>query len=153
LVRLNRLDMLIERVDKVSDELYEAVTRLVPLLGSHKTIPRREELTALIHSEASTLWIARYPDEQGEIAGMLTMAVYRVPTGIRSIVEDVVVDSNLRRRGIAEALLQKAIEFARTAGVDGISLTSNPQREAANQLYQAMGFARRETNLYYYKIK
>ena len=87
--------------------------------------------------------VPRYPDEHGEIAGILTIAVYRVPTGLRSIVEDVVVDQNLRRRGIAEALLRSAIDFARDAGANGVALTSNPKREEANKLYQSMGFERR----------
>ena len=145
--------MFIERVAEISDELYEAITRLVPQLGIHKTIPTREELNALLDSAASTLWSARYPNENGEIVGILTIAVYRVPTGLRSIVEDVVVDQNFRRRGIAQALLHAAIKFAHEAGADGVSLTSNPQREAANKLYQSLGFVRRETNSYYFKIK
>ncbi|SRR5258706_7662756 len=145
--------MYIERVLQDSNELFEAVKRLVPQLGTHKSIPSRQELTLLINSEASTLWIARYPDEQGEIAGILTIAIYQVPTGLRSIVEDVVVDQHLRRRGIAEALLRSAIEYAQDVGANGVSLTSNPQREAANKLYQALGFERRETNSYFYKIK
>ena len=145
--------MYIENALEISDELFEAVRRLVPQLGLHKIIPSHTELTSLVNSEASSLWIARYPDEHGEIVGILTVAIYRVPTGLRSIIEDVVVDENLQRRGIAEALLNSAIEYAREAGVDGISLTSNLKREAANHLYQAMGFERRETNSYYFKIK
>jgi ribosomal protein S18 acetylase RimI-like enzyme len=145
--------MYIEKVLEVSDELFHAVNRLIPQLGLHKIALTRDELTALVKSESSTLWAARYPDATGGIAGILTLAIYRVPTGLRSIVEDVVVDENLRRRGIAEALLSIAIEFARDAGVDGVALTSNPKREAANLLYQSLGFERRETNSYFYKIK
>ena len=145
--------MYVEKTLEISDDLFEAVRRLVPELGQHKNIPSRIELAALINSEASSLWIARYPDEKGEIAGILTIAVYRVPTGVRSIIEDVVVDQNFRRLGIAVALLKAAIEYARELGVDGISLTSNPKREAANHLYQALGFERRETNSYYLKLK
>jgi ribosomal protein S18 acetylase RimI-like enzyme len=145
--------MYIEKVLEVSDELYEVVCRLVPQLGAHKPIPTRAELVSLVNSESSVLWIARYPDRSGVIAGMLTISIYRVPTGLRSIVEDVVVDQNLRRRGIAEALLHSALEFARDAGANGVALTSNPQREAANLLYQSMGFERRKTNSYFYKIK
>ncbi|MEP6896122.1 MAG: GNAT family N-acetyltransferase [Chloroflexota bacterium] len=145
--------MFIEKILDVSNELVEAIERLVPELGLHKASPAREELTSLIKSESSTLWVARYPDENGIIAGMLTIAVYQVPTGMRSIIEDVVVDPNFRRRGIAEALLRSAIDFAREAGVNGVALTSNPQREAANKLYQSMGFERRETNSYIFRIK
>jgi len=145
--------MVIERVDDVTDEVFNAVRRLVPEIGSHKAMPTRDELTALINSEASTLWVAKYPDASGEIVGMLTISLYRVPTGLRSIVEDVAVDLNHRRKGIAHALVDAALEFARTSGADGVALTSNPKREAANKLYQSMGFERRETNSYFFRLK
>jgi ribosomal protein S18 acetylase RimI-like enzyme len=99
------------------------------------------------------LLIARYPDESGEIAGLLSLTVYRVPTGIRSIVEDVVIDETMRRRGIGQALVEHAIKLAREAGASVVSLTSNPKREAANYLYQSLGFERRGTNVYSYKLK
>ena len=137
----------------MSGELQEAVQRLIPQLGIHKIPPASNELMTLVRSESSTLLIARYPDKEGKIFGMLTLAIYRVPTGVRSIVEDVVVDEKMRRRGIAEALLRRAIDLAREAGANGVSLTSNPQREPANLLYQVMGFKRRETNTYFYAIK
>jgi len=126
--------------------------RMKSEIGSHKAVPSRDELTALIKSEASTLWIARYLDASGEIVGMLTISFYRVPTGLRSIIEDVAVDSNHRRKGIARSLMTIALEFAHAAGADGVALTSNPKREAANKLYQSMGFERRETNSYFLKL-
>ncbi|HXD10630.1 MAG TPA: GNAT family N-acetyltransferase [Anaerolineales bacterium] len=145
--------MYLVKVPAISDELYEAVCKLVPQLGAHKPIPTRAELESLVDSESSDLWIARYPDRSGVIAGMLTISMYRVPTGLRSIVEDVVVDQALRRRGIAEALLQAAIESARAAGANSVMLTSNPQREAANLLYRSIGFEQRVTNSYFYPLK
>jgi len=144
--------MHIEKIANITDEVFEAVKRLVPEIGTHKPLPTREELTTLVRSEASTLWIARYPDQAGPIAGMLTISLYRVPTGVRSIVEDVAVDSNFRRLGIAKALMQAAIEFARAAGANNVALTSHPKRQAANQLYQSIGFERRETNSYTYRL-
>ncbi|NUQ84754.1 MAG: GNAT family N-acetyltransferase [Anaerolineales bacterium] len=144
--------MRVEKVQDVTDEIFSAVCRLVPELGAHKPLPTRNELIALVRSEASTLWLARYPDRNGTIAGMLTISLYRVPTGLRSIVEDVAVDSNFRRKGIGRALMQTAIDFARACGANGIALTSNPRREAANRLYLSMGFERRETNSYFYRL-
>lgn len=145
--------MYIGKVSEVTDELNSVLQQLIPQLSANKTAPSRDELTALVNSESSILLIARYPDEHAPIAGMLTLAIYRVPTGLRSIVEDVVVDENMRRHGIGEALVLHAIALAREAGVRGVSLTSNPKREAANHLYQSMGFKRRETNAYYLEIK
>lgn len=145
--------MHIEKVSRVTEELYEALERFIPQLGAHKVPPTREELKKLVGSEASSLLVARDPDEQSPIAGILCLTVYRVPTGLRSIIEDVVVDETKRRRGIGEALVRRAIDLARESGADGISLTSNPKREAANRLYQALGFQLRQTNPYFYKLK
>ena len=96
--------------------------------------------------------IARYPDEMADIVGILTLIVYRVPTGIRARIEDVVVDETIRGKGIGEGLVRHALNIARDAGADGIALTSNPKREAANKLYQRLGFKPWETNLYFYKF-
>lgn len=145
--------MYIEKAFEITEELHEAIQRLVPQLSAHKIPPTREELNLLIKSEVSTLLVAREPDENGPIAGILCLSVYRVPTGLRSIIEDVIVDQSMRRRGIGEALVKRAIELARQAGADGVSLTSNPKRVAANQLYQSMGFELRQTTPYYYRLK
>jgi ribosomal protein S18 acetylase RimI-like enzyme len=144
--------MLIEKVDNLTDEIFVAVQRLVPFLGSHKPIPTREDLSLLLDSGTSILLIARLDGNDSTIVGMLTISLYRVPTGGRSIVEDLVVDTNFRNKGIAKALVLSAIEIAREAGANGVSLTSNPQRVEANQLYLRMGFQKRETNAYFYKV-
>jgi ribosomal protein S18 acetylase RimI-like enzyme len=145
--------MHIQQVSEVTEELHESLQRLVPQLGAHKVPPTREELKELVGSDSSTLLLARETDESSPIVGMLSLTVYRVPTGLRSMIEDVVVDGSKRGKGIGEALMQKAIELARDAGAEGISLTSNPQRAAANRLYQSLGFQLRQTNQYYYKLK
>jgi ribosomal protein S18 acetylase RimI-like enzyme len=145
--------MYIGLVSEATQELGEAMQRLVPQLGAHKLPPTLDDLSALIRSDASSLLVARDPDEAGPIVGVLCLAVYRVPTGLRSIIEDVIVDETMRRRGIGEALMRRAIDLARELGAEGVALTSNPAREAANKLYQSMGFELRKTNPYFYKLK
>ncbi len=145
--------MYIEIASEATQELCEALQRLIPQLGAHKIPPTLEELNVLIRSEASRLLVAREPDEGSPIVGILCLTVYRVPTGLRSIIEDVIVDESMRRRGIGEALMRRAIGLARELGAEGVSLTSNPRREAANQLYQSMGFELRKTNPYFYRLK
>lgn len=83
---------------------------------------------------------------------MLTIAFYRVPSGGRSIVEDLVVAEEFRGMGIAKALLQSAIDLARDSGANGVALTSHPGRVEANKLYIRMGFKMRETNAYFYPL-
>ena len=145
--------MYIGKVSEGTEELQEALQRLIPQLSVHKIPPTLQELNELIKSESSTLLAARYPDEDSAIAGILSLTIYRVPTGIHSIIEDLVVDKKMRRRGIGEALVRHAIELAREVGADGVSLTSNSQREEANQLYQSLGFELRKTNPYFHKLK
>ena len=145
--------MHIEVVSDLTEDIYQALQRLIPQLGAHKIPPTKAELRELVESESSTLLAAYEIDEQSPILGILCLTVYRVPTGLRSIIEDVVVDGSARRRGIGEALVQKAIELARESGAEGISLTSNPQRQAANLLYQSLGFQLRQTNPYSFRLK
>ena len=89
-------------------------------------------------------------DEQ--IAGMLTVGIYHSPTGGKAWIEDVVVDEAFRGQGLSKLLVAHAIEFTKSQGIPSLMLTSNPKRIAANRLYQAMGFGRKETNVYRMKF-
>lgn len=142
--------MQIDIVHKADGELYEAFQRLVPQLTDNNPPPSLNDLAALVRDSLSTLMVAR--TDSGEIIGALTLTVYRVPTGIRSIIEDVIVDNSARGQGVGEALMKRAIDVAREKGAKNISLTSNPMREAANRLYVKVGFKKRETNAYQIKL-
>lgn len=137
---------------QITDEIVAAFQRLIPQLTTNNPPPDRPHLERILASPASTLLLARYPDQNGPIVGALSLTVYPVPTGIRAIIEDVIVDEQARGHGIGEALVRQALQIARHAGAQGVALTSNPRREAANRLYQRLGFLRRETNAYFYKF-
>ena len=94
--------------------------------------------------------VARDLRDQGRIVGMLTLIVFRIPTGVRAWIEDVVVDETARGRGVGEALSQEAVRRALDLGARTVELTSRPSREAANRLYQRLGFVRRDSNVYRY---
>jgi ribosomal protein S18 acetylase RimI-like enzyme len=144
--------MNITRVTTSSDELECAFGRLIPQLKLDCTPPTKQELGVLLNSDACQLLIVRFPNETAPIAGVLTLIIYRVPTGVRARIEDVVVDESMRGQGIGEALVRHALNLARDAGADGASLTSNPNRKAANRLYQRLGFTPWKTNLYFYRF-
>lgn len=127
------------------------MNRLVPQLTS-KPAPSLTELRALVESESSTLLIARDGDG-GSIVGMACLGVYRAPTGVRAVIEDVVVDGAARGKGIGEALVCRCLEVAAEKGAAAVTLTSNARREDANRLYVRMGFTLRDTNAYIYKVK
>ncbi len=142
--------MLIEIVTQADEELYTAFQCLVPQLTENNPPPSLGDLTALVQDTSSTLMVAR--NDSGQIVGALTLTIYRVPTGVRSIIEDVIVDRAARGQGIGELLMQRAIQVARQKGAAHIALTSNPMREAANRLYLRVGFKKRETNAYQLKL-
>ena len=107
------MNMSIEKITEPTEELYLALQRLIPQLGTHKIKPTWDEFCALVESESSLLLAARDSEESTQIVGILCLTIYRVPTGIRSIIEDVIVDEKMRGRGIGKALVRYAIEIAR----------------------------------------
>jgi ribosomal protein S18 acetylase RimI-like enzyme len=135
--------MRIDVVEAVSAELVAALTSLLPQLSSASP-PSPDELSAIVDSPATSLLVAR---DGAAIVGTLTLAVFRIPTGVRAWIEDVVVDASARGQGVGEALTLEAVAIARDAGARSVELTSHPTREAANRLYRRLGFEPRETNV------
>ena len=136
--------------ESVDADLVEAYQKLTPQLSSSSPAPTKDELAAIINSDSATVLVAE--DESGTILGSMTLVVFRIPTGVRAWIEDVVVDTEARGMGIGQALNEYAIQLADQAGAKTIDLTSRPSRESANRLYQRLGFVARETNVYRYSI-
>ncbi len=145
--------MEIVEVAEVTDGLVCAFERLIPQLGSSIPAPTRADLAEVVSSDACTLFVARENSHGGEILGTLTLTVFRVPTGVRAWIEDVVVDEVARGRGIGTALTRAALARAAALGAGTVYLTSRPVREAANRLYRRLGFEQRETNVYQYTFE
>ena len=134
---------------EVTPELVDAVAALVPQLSSSSPPPDATALAEIVASPATVLFVAR---RGGAVVGTLTLVLFRIPTGVRAIIEDVVVDGSARGGGIGEALTHAALDRARAAGAKTVDLTSRPSREAANRLYQRLGFVLRETNVYRFTL-
>ena len=103
------------------------------------------QLAEIVNSESTLMFVARVDNQ---IVGLLTLAIFRIPTAVRAWIEDVVVDSLVRGHGVGEALNLAAIAEARRRGAKTVDLTSRPSREAANKLYKRLGFVERDTNVY-----
>lgn len=141
----------IDRLEAVHDARSVAsLQRLLAQLSSSAPPLTAERLGDVIGNDACMLFVAR--DDDGEIVGMLTLAVFPIPSGVRAWIEDVVVDDGARGHGIGSALVHHAIDAARSAGARTVELTSRPSRTAANALYLKRGFAERETNVYRYEL-
>lgn len=135
----------IRPADRVDDELVAAFAELIPQLSSSSPPPDAAALEAIVDNDHSVLYVARL---DGRIVGSLTLAFYRIPTGVKAWIEDVVVSSSARGQGVGEALNRAAIAEAAHRGAKNVSLTSRSSREAANRLYQRLGFEPYDTNLY-----
>ena len=155
----------VEIATSLTPAIVDAVQRLVPQLSRSNPPPTTAELgelvgspatdlfialDAIVASPACTLLVARDPD--GTIVGSLTLVVFPIPTGSRAWIEDVVVDEAARGQGVGDALTRAMVERSREFGAVTVDLTSSPSREAANRLYQRLGFERRETNVYRYDL-
>jgi ribosomal protein S18 acetylase RimI-like enzyme len=139
----------VEVAHSVTEELLDAFERLVPQLSSSNPAPSKEQLDEIVSAASTVLFVARV---DGRIVGSLTLATFRIPTGLRAWIEDVVVDGEARGHGVGEALNRAALDEARRRGAVTVDLTSRPSREAANRLYQRLGFVARETNVYRYDL-
>ncbi len=142
--------MQITEATEVTLGLVAAFERLLPQLSSSNPPPAAEELAAIVESPATHLLLAT-DDGSPAILGSLTLVVFRIPTGVRAWIEDVVVDTAARGKGVGEALNRHAIDLAAELGAGKVDLTSRPSREAANRLYRRLGFEPRDTNVYRYQ--
>jgi len=137
---------------EVTPALVEAFARLIPQLSSSNPPPSAAELAAIVASKASVLLLAVDRDADDRIVGSLTLAWFRIPTGVRAWIEDVVVDGDARGQGVGEQLNRQALGVARVLGARTVDLTSRPSREAANRLYQRIGFEARDTAVYRFDL-
>jgi ribosomal protein S18 acetylase RimI-like enzyme len=142
--------MKIVEATEASPSLVEAFARLIPQLSSSNPPPTQAELAEIIAAPATQLLVAL--DDDGTVLGALTLALFRIPTGLRAWIEDVVVDDAARGRGVGEAINREALARAKAAGATTVDLTSRPSRQAANRLYQRIGFQARTTNVYRYEL-
>ncbi|MAK52916.1 MAG: GNAT family N-acetyltransferase [Actinomycetota bacterium] len=141
----------IRPVTEVTESLTDAYRVLIPQLSSSSSPPTGEALQRIIESDSAQILIAE--NENGEILGTMTIIIFQIPTGIRAWIEDVVVDSSVRGKGIGKKLNLAALELAKQAGAKTVDLTSRPARQEANQLYRSIGFVERETNVYRFSFE
>ncbi|WP_165216593.1 GNAT family N-acetyltransferase [Schaalia sp. ZJ1691] len=145
--------MSVEILSESTPELVDAMQRLIPQLSRSAQPMDADACERFVAQPGVFLFVFR-PDQPAPgqtdrpILGMLSLATFEIPTGVRAWVEDVVVDEAARGHGAGQALVEAALAQAKEVGARTVDLTSRPSREAANRLYQRSGFALRETNVY-----
>jgi ribosomal protein S18 acetylase RimI-like enzyme len=142
--------MKIKKVNRYSRRVFDAVLKLLPQLDPDSQFPDEERFRSILQSKNTHFFIAELDNK--EIAGILTLVTYDIPSGRKVWIEDVVVDESQRGKGYGRELMLSAISFGKSTGAKSIELTSRPSRIAANQLYRQLGFVIRETNVYRYSL-
>ncbi len=140
--------MEINQLITVNNEVFSAIEKLLSQLSGNIKLTQ-EDLSEVINSKDTYMFVA---EEDGTIIGTLTLVTYLIPSGRKAWIEDVVVNNNIRGKGIGRKLVQYAIDHASSMGITKIDLTSSFERVAANELYKKMGFKRRDTNVYRLEI-
>jgi ribosomal protein S18 acetylase RimI-like enzyme len=140
----------VEIATTLTPAIVDAVEKLVGQLSRTAPPPTTAELGDIVSSPATDLFIAI--DDGGTIIGTATLVTFRIPTGMRAWIEDVVVDEAGRGQGVGMALTEAMVERARELGCRTVDLTSRPSREAANRLYQRAGFVARESTVYRFDL-
>jgi len=144
----------IDEAHEVTPELVAAFERLVPHLSKSSPPPGKDELAEMVDAPGTFVLVARLASDgddepgAGEIVGTLTLVCFRIPTGVRAWIDDVVVDDAARGRGVGEVLVRAALDRAVEVGARTVDLTSRPSREAAIRLYERCGFVRRDSTLF-----
>ncbi len=136
-------------IEDLKPDYLEAINRLIAQLSTSSHTFTEAELNSLIASPQSHLYALEYDEK---IIGMVTLCIYQCPIGRKAWIEDVVVDQNHRGKGYGKLMLRKAMEECQNRGNVTLMLTSRPSRIVANQLYQSLGFEKRETNVYKMKF-
>jgi ribosomal protein S18 acetylase RimI-like enzyme len=140
----------ISELTETSSSVLQSINELLPQLSSSAQVISMDRLSELVESDNTIIFIGT--DENGQILGMLSLIVMKIPTGNKAWIEDVVVDQSARGKGMGKALMNHALEKAKELAVKSVDLTSRPSREKANMLYQSLGYQIRETNVYRHKI-
>ncbi|MFI1568436.1 GNAT family N-acetyltransferase [Streptomyces sp. NPDC020490] len=135
----------VDVVREASQEIVDALGRLLPQLSSTAKPLDREAVDRMVRCDANTVLVARTPEA---IVGTLTLVLLPLPSGLRARIEDVVVDGAARGRGVAGLLTEEAVRIAREAGARTVDLTSRPDRAAANRLYERIGFRSRQSTVF-----
>lgn len=140
----------IEQIKVYTPKIVEELNKLLFQLDSN--IPKRKEefVKLFLESPHTRVFVARNRD--GVIIGITTLIIFQALSGKRATLEDLVVDKEYRGQGIGKNLLKTALEAASKENIVHVDWTSKPSRVEANKMYQSMGFEKRDTNVYRYRI-
>lgn len=99
-----------------------------------------DALAAMASDPNNALMVA---EEGGRVAGVFQLTIIQHVSnmgGKVAQIENVVVDPELRSRGVGETMMRWAIDEAKRRGCFRVQLTSNKVRTRAHRFYARLGF-------------
>ncbi|MBR3131752.1 GNAT family N-acetyltransferase [Candidatus Saccharibacteria bacterium] len=142
MVTIRRLDEYTPKIAKSVRELLVELSRS----GKDKGEISKEWFEDIINSPWHDLLIA---EENGELIGMAGLSIMMGP-GIQknAYLEDFVVSSKLRGRGVGGMLWDEIIKWAQRKGAKRLEFTCGDGREAAHMFYHKHGAEIYETDFF-----
>ena len=87
-----------------------------------------------------------------KLVGMASLATYKVISGHKGMVEDVVVSDEMRGKGIGRKLMELLISEGQKLNLSEILLFSGHHRKPAIALYKSLGFNLKNSGMYTLKL-
>lgn len=141
------MEIIIEQLKTFSPDIIDMINNLLKQLNPSARTLSDEDEKKIIGNVSNRILVAR-ESIGNKIVGMLTLIIINAQFVKKGLFEDIVVDENHRGRGIGAKLINEAINIARNEKVSYIDFTSSPEKAAANNFYQRLGFKKRDTNVY-----
>ena len=129
-----------EQIQSQINELYKQLNATIEQRPLHQILQEDNHVVVVICKE------------DRNIIGIALLAMYKVISGYRGMVEDVVVDTEQRGKGIGRKLMEKLLEETKNRDLDEILLFTGHHRTPALKLYKSLGFTLRESGLYNLKL-
>jgi ribosomal protein S18 acetylase RimI-like enzyme len=127
--------------------IQDQISNLYKQLGGGKN-----QINLLEILEATNPITLAYCEFNNEIVGIASMCTYKVISGRKGWIEDVVVDSQNRGKGIGRKLMNKLLEEGKRKNLSEILLFTEDHRTSAVNLYADLGFKLKESRIYTLKI-
>lgn len=134
-------------LNEVTSELQSQLTELYKQLNSELT---QLDIATALSDYNTTEAVVCLVDKK--LVGIAMMAKYKVVSGHKGMIEDVIVSSDYRGQGIGRKLMEKLLERAEASKLDDVLLFSGHHRTAAIALYKSLGFTLKESGIYIKKI-
>ena len=121
----------------------EQISKLFRQLGGNNTQINLNEVL----DKKNQITLAYCLDDT-KITGIALMCTYKVISGKKGWIEDVVVNSNSRGKGIGRKLMNKLLEVGKEKNLTEILLFTEDHRTPAINLYSDLGFKVKDSQIY-----